>query len=141
MSEDSVSAGVDRALMFSLPKLTKSNWHSEFKDAFLEYALTVGAAGDIVINGQNIVMAAPLRQNFLDNQRGDGQFEKEERRYKELMDGKKKLLSKLLSSMDKEVKNSLTTSAGYAAMYAAYDIHGIWNLTEQVVTGRGAISV
>ena len=57
------------------------------------------------------------------------------------MEGKKPLISKLLMAMDKDVKDSLVTSAGYQAVYNAFDIVAIWNLTEQVVVGRGAMSV
>jgi len=44
-------------------------------------------------------------------------------------------------AMDKDVKDSLVTSAGYQAVYNDLNIHEIWNLTEQVVVGSGAISV
>ena len=137
-----------------LPRLTKFNWTSEFRDAFKEYALTCGEAGEIIISGQNLVLARPDRnmmvdpepvagpqRMFADNDRGDRLFEKYEKRYQKLMEGKKKLMSKLLMAMDKDVKDSLVTSPGYQAAYNQFDIHEIWNLTEQVVVGRGAISV
>ena len=43
--------------------------------------------------------------------------------------------------MDKDVKDSLTTSPGYQGFYDRFDVLEIWNLTQQVVLGRGAISV
>jgi hypothetical protein len=48
-----------------------------------------------------------------DNESEDKLFERYERRYKELKEGKKKLISKLLLCMDKEIKDSLMTSPGY----------------------------
>ena len=44
-------------------------------------------------------------------------------------------------AMDKDVKHSLVTSAGYQAAYNAFDLHTFWNVEEQVVVERGAISV
>ena len=150
------SEKVDTRLM---PRLTRSNWTTEFKDAFKEYALTCGEAGEIVITGQDLQLRIPFRdmprlgvddeghlvelneQQFADSSRGDKQYENYERRYKDLKEGKKKLISKLLMAMDKDVKDSLTTSEGYREMYDTFDILGIWNLTEQVVMGRGAVSV
>ena len=92
-----------------LPRLTKFNWTSEFRDAFKEYALTCGEAGEIIITGNNLVLAQPNRQAmvvpepqagpqriFADDARGDRLFEKEEKRYQKLMEGKKRLMSKLL---------------------------------------------
>ena len=137
-----------------LPCLTKFNWTSEFRDAFKEYALTCGEAGEIIITGQNLVLDRPDRLAlvapqpqlgaalvFANDARGDRAFENAEKRYHRLMEGKKRPMSKLLMAMDKEVKDSLVTSAGYQVAYNAFHIHEIWNLTVQVVVGRGAISV
>ena len=137
-----------------LPRLTKFNWTSEFRDAFKEYALTCGEAGEIIITGRDLVLNRPDRDAVVNPQplagparvyandaRGDRLVEKDEKRYQKLMEGKKKLISKLLMAMHKDVKDSLLTSAGYQAAYNAFDLHTIWNLTEQVVVGRGAISV
>lgn len=143
-----------------LPMLTKYNWNTEFKDAYRELALTYGKAGEIIIRGVDIVMTEPRRdmvreeiidgipvpieggnRMFPDNERGDRLFEQYERRYSALKEGKKKLISKLLMSMDKEVKNSLTTSPGYRDAYDHFDLLRIYNMTEQVVLGRGAISI
>jgi len=51
------------------------------------------------------------------------------------MEGKKRLTSKLLMAMDKDVKDSLVMSAGHQAAYNAFNINMIWNLTEQFVVG------
>jgi len=72
-----------------LPRLSKFNWTSEFRDAFKEYALTCGEAGEIIITGNNLVLDLPNRQAmvvpqpvggpqrvFADNDRGDRLFEK-----------------------------------------------------------------
>ena len=84
---------------------------------------------------------AGLARVYADDARGDRLFEKDEKRYQKLLEGEKKLILKLLMAVDKEVKDSLGTSAGYQAAYNAFDLHTIWNLTEQVAVGRGAISV
>lgn len=144
--------------------LTMENFNSVFRDKFKEYALTCGRAGRIIIHGVDDVMRVPRRDMremhmvlidgqmverenpeglrlFSDNVRGDRLYEKYERDYEVLMEGKKKLMFKLLSSADPSVKSAMTTSPGYAAMFDAYDIHGLWRLTEQVCLGTGAISV
>ena len=43
--------------------------------------------------------------------------------------------------MDKNVKDSLTTTPGYQGFYDRFDVLEIWNLSQQVVLERGAISV
>ena len=132
-----------------LPRLTKFNWTPEFRDAFKEYALTCGEACEIIITGNDLVLARPDRLALVVPQlaigatltfANDRAFEKAEMRYYTLMERKKRLMSKLLMAMDTDVKDSLVNSAGYQAAYNAFDIHEIWNLTEQVVVGRGAIS-
>jgi hypothetical protein len=45
----------------TIPKLTKSNWSSEFKQAFKDYALSKGEAGDIIISGHDVVLREPKR--------------------------------------------------------------------------------
>jgi hypothetical protein len=54
--------------------------------------------------------------------RGNKLFERYEKRYKEFKEGKKKLISKLLFCMDKEIKDSLRTSPGYQNAYDAFDL-------------------
>jgi hypothetical protein len=144
--------------------LTMENFNSVFRDYFKEYALTCGRAGNIILTGDNEVMRVPRRDMrvmrvevvdnvnrevedlpngarlFPDNDRGDRQYDRYEARYNELMDGKKKLIYKLLSSADPTVKSTLTTSPGYQALFDACDIHGLWHLTEQVCVGRGAVT-
>jgi len=136
--------------------LTKANFNSEFREAFKDYALTCGEAGEIVITGVDIVRARPDRQArrqvvvagqpvmqpiYTPDVRGDRLFERDEKKFEDLKEGKKKLIAKLLSSADKEVRSTLVTSPGYDQIYRNYDILRLWNLTEQVCMGRGAISV
>ena len=56
------------------------------------------------------------------------------------MEGKKRLMAKLLMSMDKDITTSLMAAPGYQAAYDAFNILELWRMTEQVVVGRGAIS-
>ena len=73
-----------------LPRLTRFNWTSEFRDAFKEYALTCGEAGEIIITGRDLVLARPDRlamvdpqpaagptRVYADNARGDRMSEKD----------------------------------------------------------------
>jgi len=155
-------------------ELSMENFNSVFRDKFREFALTCGAAGSIVISGNNITMLPPRRDMrvlrpileadgvtprldvygnpmfeevpngarvFSDDSRGDRLFFEYERKYQDLMEGKRKLIYKLLSSANTEVKSALTTSPGYQQLFDNYDILGMWQLTEQVCLGRGAISV
>ena len=140
----------------TFPRLTRSNWSSEYKEAFKDYALMCGEAGEIIITGiannpveprrdatRRVVVAGVDRDVLIyeDNDRGDRKFANDVERYRRIKEGKKQLISKLLSTMDKDVRDALMTSAGYQAFYDAFDILGMWRLTEQVVLGRGAISV
>ena len=150
----------------SLPELSMENY-SLFREKYKEYALTCGSAGNIIITGIDEVMRIPRRNMrvmhmvpdpnnpgqdievenpagalvYENTARGDSQFERYEKKYEELMNGKKKLMFKLLSKADTTVKSALTTSPGYQQLFDTFDIHGLWNLTEQVCLGRGAISV
>ena len=76
-----------------LPRLTRFNWTSEFRDAFKEYALTCGEAGEIIITGRDLVLARPDRlaivnpqpvggpaRVYADDARGDRMFEKDEKK-------------------------------------------------------------
>jgi hypothetical protein len=140
--------------------LTRANFQSEFRDFFRNFALTCGEAGEILLGGVDIVMRPPVRdmmdmvagppggpalipgaRMFGDNARGDRQYEVYEKRYRDIKEGKKRLIAKLLMCADKDVTSGLTTSAEYAGFYSNFDILGIFQLTEQVCMGRGAVSV
>jgi hypothetical protein len=64
-----------------------------------------------------------------------------EKIFSKLREKKKKLLSKLPGAMEREVKDKVTSQQEYQNAYVAYNIHVIWNMTEQICVGRGAISV
>jgi hypothetical protein len=101
--------------------LTKANFQSEFREYFRNFALTCGEAGEILLSGQDIVLRPPTREMvemvagpaggpaqipgvarmFPDNARGDRSYENYERRYRDIKEGKKKLIAKLLMSADK----------------------------------------
>jgi hypothetical protein len=141
--------------------LTKFNWQTEFREAFQVYALTHGKAGKIIIEMKDIEMRVPERfmpkqkddgsgqmviedpnvPEFADDSRGDRLFDVYQKQYDQLVEGKMKLISKLLSVMDKDVKTSVTASRDYQSMLQKFDLLGIWKLTEQVAIGRGAVSV
>jgi hypothetical protein len=48
-----------------------------------------------------------------------------EKRFLTLRENKKKLLSKLLGAMEREVKEKVTSQPGYQNAYVAYNIHAI----------------
>jgi hypothetical protein len=130
-------------------KLTMRNWNSEFKQAFKNYALTKGEAGEMIVTGVELILQRP---NLLDvnangeriyrnNEVGYKRFEREEKRYEKFLRDKKDLLSALLLRMDREVTNKVQASNGYEAAFAAFNVFAIWQMTEQVCVGRGAVSV
>ena len=113
-----------------LPELSMENYNL-FREKYKEYALTCGSAGNIIITGIDEVMRTPRRNMramhmiqdpnnpgqqievedpagafiFDNTARGDSQFERYEKKYDELMNGKKKLMFKLLSKADTTVKS------------------------------------
>ena len=155
-------------LRLQIPRLSKSNWNTEFKEAFKNLALNYGEAGDILITGRDPHFVQPVRDqqafrqdadgNPMRNQRGelvmiDGQrrypdgeagqraFEEDRKRWQRLRENKKRLISKLFLLMERDVRDKVVTSEGYERAYAAYDLLALWNITEQVVMGRGNVSV
>ena len=153
-------------LRLQIPKLNRNNWSSEFKEAFRDLALNYGEAGDIIITGVDIDLLRPeinqrrfevdengnplrddegrvifVAQRRYEGEAGMHQFEKDEKRWMKLRDNKKKLISKLFMLMEREVRDKVTTSEGYEQAYGNYDLLSLWNIVEQVVLGRGAISI
>jgi hypothetical protein len=131
-----------------IPKLTMTNWSTEFKDRFKDLALNYGDAGDIIITG---VENRPVRPNqelviegvrfYPNNDAGRKRFEKDEQQWLKTRDNKKKLMSKLFLHMDKEIREKIQNAEGYNDAYEQFDLLRIWQMTEQVVIGRGAISI
>ena len=78
-----------------VPRLTKFRWTSEFKVVFKEYALTCGEAGEIIINGRDVVLARPDRKALVVPQPVLGVAS--------------------LKAMDTDLKDILAASAGYQA--------------------------
>ena len=50
-----------------IPRLTRNNWNTEFRDAFKEYALTCGEAGEIIITGNDVPLERPIRNGVNEN--------------------------------------------------------------------------
>jgi len=89
--------------------------------------------GEIIISRNNLVLVQPHgkamvvpepaagpERIFADEGRGDRLFEKEEKKYQKLIEGKWRPMSKLLMAMDKDVKDSLVTRAGYQVACNAF---------------------
>jgi hypothetical protein len=54
---------------------------------------------------------------------------------------KKLLLSTLLETMDRSIKDQLITTPGFDKAFNKFDHLEIWRMTKQVCVGRGAVSV
>ena len=150
-------------------RLTKKNWNSEFRQQFVYHAMTVEKAGDIILFGHQMEMDVPRRdmnrpildangsherdgppgrafrydgeRAFRDDQRGDALYRIHEENYTKLRNGKRTLIKRLLTSMDREVLDAVTVSEGYDRALMEADLFTMWNIAEQVTTGRGAASV
>ena len=125
-------------------RLTKNNWHSEFREKFILFAMTCGEAGAILVRGRQLELtpprrnmrppAAPLEDNgshrrdpvtrvflanaapeawYADTDRGDRQYDKYEKRYTMLMEGKIKLVTTLMMCMETEVYDMVVTTEHY----------------------------
>ena len=79
-----------------------------------------------MISGVNMILARPERNllvppdadgqralMFDNNERGERNYDKYEKRNNALKAGEKKMLFSLLAAMNKDVKNALTTNQGY----------------------------
>lgn len=153
-----------------LPKLTMGNWATEFRDAFKDYALGLGEAAEIIISGEDRGVDGDVREPTPDmrvlvvDEEHPGQFiegdefryphaqnaisangwklfERDYERWRLRKTSKLKVISKLLISMDREVRNRVEAANGFNAAYQRADLLALWNMTEQTVRGRGAISV
>ena len=127
-----------------LPRLTKTNWTTEYKNAAKCLALNYGEAGEIILEGVDIVMPKPDENDrvlYPDNDRGDRKYTKDLERHTKLKDGKKKLMSKFISTMGKEVYDEISNDPEYDKIMKDFDLLKLWNLMEQVCVGRGAVSV
>ena len=90
------------------PKLTMTNWSTDFKNSFKDLALNYGDAGDIIITGIDIRGAKPYFDEVIgevrvysNNEAGRKKFEKDEQLWLKTRENKKKLMSKLFLNMDK----------------------------------------
>jgi hypothetical protein len=128
------------------------NWSSVFKEAFKDEALNYGEAGEIIIKEEDIVLPEPdfeaksgagpnKKRVYEDTEAGRRKFEEDKKRFKNLKEKKKQLMSKLFRCMDRDVRDKVTESPGYQEAYGKFDILKIWQITEQVVIGRGSVSV
>jgi hypothetical protein len=127
-----------------LPRLTKYNWTTEYKNAAKCLALNYGEAGEIILEGKDLKVPKPDRSNFVsypDNDRGDRKFDKDTERFNKVKENKKKLMSKLISTMDKEVYDEVSNDQEYDKIMQDFDLLKLWNLMEQVCVGRGAVSI
>jgi len=146
-------------------KLTRSNWNTEFKDYFKDLAISYGEAGTIILTEQDVVFPEPnfnetrgrvnenneavlnqqgnqIRDRVYDAQ-GNGYriFTEDKRRYESLKENKNKLITKLLHSMEKDIRDRVASTEGFQQALATSNLLQIWQITEQVVNGRGAVSV
>lgn len=151
-----------------LPKLSRTNWVTEFRDAFKDYALGLGEAGQILaqgvdngVNGDTRVPTFdmvpliedpnnrgrmipdpnPQHRKYPNDQVGVRLFENDLKEYKALKASKMKIISKLLLHMEKDIRDKVEAQQGFANAYRDANLLALWQMTEQVVQGRGAISI
>jgi hypothetical protein len=147
-----------------------NNWNTTFKQSFLDLALNYGDAGEIIITGRDRPLREPRMDDvqrvpverdedeerlddaneeddfedqrvYGNNAEGRKEFREDHRIYLKLKNEKQKLLSKLLSLMERDVRDKLVATDGYERALREFDVLKIWLLTEQVVRGRGAVSI
>ena len=147
-----------------LPMLGRTNW-PQFRDAFMDYALSQGRGGMILIRGVddgidgdarkpefNMVRLVPdvdnpgsmvegIERKYPNSAVGVSLFQKDETKYEEIMNSKLKLISKLLMHMEDDVRAKVETLQGFKAARNSADILTVWRITEQVVQGTGVISI
>lgn len=68
-------------------------------------------------------------------------FERDYERWRLRKTSKLKVISKLLISMERDVRNRVEAADGFNDAYRRADLLALWNITEQTVRGRGAISI
>jgi hypothetical protein len=144
-----------------VPKLTKTNFATEFKDAFLAHVVQYGDAGHYLATNQRpindreptendmVLVLDPVTnlmvpgndRKYPATQLGQSKFDRDWRIWKAYRDGSLKVLSKLLSLMEREVRDKVESQPDFRAAMNAGDLFRVWELTEEVVRGRGAISV
>jgi hypothetical protein len=83
------------------------NWNSEFKQAFKNYALTKGEAGEMIVTGVEVIIDRPDFNGINNSDIGYKRYEKDEKRFEKFLRDKKDLLSTLLLRMDREIMNKV----------------------------------
>ena len=78
---------------------------------------------------------------YPDNVNGRDKFGHDIRDYNSLYKSKQKIISKLMKKMEEEVRTKVTTHPDYAPAFRRYDVLRIWQITEEIVQGRGAASI
>lgn len=149
-----------------LPKLTMKNWNTEFREAFLDFTLNYPDAAIILQTGvdrgidgdtrephpdQMAMIEDPDNPNgpmiegdqarYANNQLGYARFQRDEKRFREIREAKMKVISKLLSSMERDIRDKVEAAQGFQQAIRTANLIEVWNLTEQVVQGVGAISI
>ncbi len=68
-------------------------------------------------------------------------FETDLKKFEKLKDEKMRLISKLLTCMEREVRDKVESQDGFRDACRRGDIIRVWQLTENTVRGQGSISV
>ena len=97
-----------------------------------------------IVNGVAVdANGAPVNlvRRFANNQNGIAIFHHEEGRYEKFNLSKMRIISKLLSMMEKEVRIQAESQAGFNEAITTNNLLQVWNLTSAVCLGRGAVSI
>jgi hypothetical protein len=138
-----------------LPMLTMKNWHSDFKNKFIDYCFDCGEATTILLNGEDpMQLEQPPFEDIIKVKEQDGTERKvrkykdnndfshrrfsddDVKRWKELRNNKQKVMKLLVLNMSNEVRSKVTSKREYAEARAEYDLATIWKLVENTVVGR-----
>jgi len=123
-----------------IPELTFHNWNSSFKKAFQRWAIGQGDAALIITAGKAIQYDQPLELAY-GGQNGFRRYQHDFNRWQKFTESKRTILAKLLSKLSREILSKVESHTNYDEALVNADLLTIWQITEQVAVGRGAISM
>jgi hypothetical protein len=139
-----------------IPKLTMSNFNSEFKMAFMKHCLKQGPAATALIrlitgfvprdeDGDEIPLPPIPKMPEEPSANANADTKREYRaaatKYEEYIESKSRIMSKLLTKQSKEVASRVESNAGFLQALATYDLEMMWRITKAVALGDGAVSI
>jgi hypothetical protein len=143
-----------------VPILTLTNFVSEFRDSFKDWAIGEGIAGGIVFRNQDrgyqgtrdarpptyemlddAGEGLPQVRRFANNAQGFSLYQTHLKLHADFVNAKMKIISKLNSHMDSDVRTRVTQVQGYEDAVADGNLHQVWQHVQTVCVGNGAVSI